>query len=173
MVTAVTQSPGNALGQLWRIGNARFFKAKVASAVYTRGQVLVKDASLDPDGYKLVTAAANLVGPFVMVYENPGTAAVTEVSVVKGGGWICTADGNMEPGDDAVLSASTDGQVISGTFPTVATTPTGGEVTIQAKYFRTVVGRVAGFADSVGKSQVKAVDGDLVAIDADEGYGGA
>lgn len=173
MVTAVVKNPGLTAGDVLDGTGAEYFKATVASAVYSKGQVLVRDTSLTPDGFKLATAAANLQGPFVMVYLDPGTSAVTQVSVVKGGTWAVTCDGVIEPEQDCIMSSSTDGQVVGAAA--IDTTPTLTETTVELaiNYYKTVVGRSAGFADNY-KSGTPAVtaDGDLVAVDANAGYRG-
>ena len=170
MVTTVVNDPGLVVGDVLDWTGAETFSAVVPSAALSKGDILKKDASTDPDSYSETTATTNIAGPFVMVLQDKASG-ITHASVVRGGTWACVADGNIEFGDDVMLSANTDHQVQKLTA--LDTTATLSESTVETaiNYYKFKIGVSEGFADSYKTgSQVKAVDGDLVAVNTNRGY---
>jgi len=153
LVTAVVNSPGDAVGQCVDPMGATFFRGnKAATFAVARGDILVKDTGTAPDSYKIATAGAAIAGPFYIATEAAASAA-TKVSLADGGKWLVTGGDTIEPGDVVMLSTTVNGQTVKSTAVTT--------VAIQ----QAVVGVSYGFADSYGTGlPVASVVGDLYVL---------
>ena len=160
MVTAVVNNPGALAGQ-YVTGDATFFRGnKAATFAVAKGDIMVKDTGTTPDSYKIATAGAGLPGPFYIATQ-AAASADTVVSLAVGGMWYLTGDDTIEPGDDVMLSTSTNGHVMKSTAVTTV-------ALLQGK-----VGVSMGFADSYGRGvPVASVAGDLLVVDLSAGYRG-
>lgn len=158
MVTTVVNNPGIVVGQLLDTIGAEVFSVIKGVGAIVRGDVLIIDQSASPVKAVKKTAAAGLLGPFVMAMEDK-TSSATSISIVSGGVWALLAAGAHKPGAELGLSATVDGRIDN------LTRTTSGLDT------RMMVGISRGFADNYKRgTDLVTVAGDLVAVNANAGY---
>jgi len=158
MVTTVVNNPGLVAGMVLDWTNARTFTGKKGTGVITRGDVCVPDTALSPDGWKQAPASAPVYGPFAMCMKTT-LSADTEIQLVKGGIWACTAGGTIEIGKLVQCDTATAGRVITDT-------PSDSTTALSAINWTRVIGVCLGFADNYDTTTPTApVVGDLVAVE--------
>jgi hypothetical protein len=165
MVTATTQDPGQAAGQILDWNNCLTFSGTKGTGIITRGDVCVPDTSTAPDGWKIAPAAAGGLGPFAVCMRTT-TSAQTNIELAQGGTIALKAGGTIEINKLVYTDSGTAGKVIVYADSTVTvTTPTGAQIVAVGADFNRVVGECLGFVGTQGTIVATApVDGDLVAV---------
>ena len=166
MVTATTNDPGQAAGQIldWT-GCITFSGTKQGSGAITRGDLLVPDTGATPDGWKISPAAAGNPGPFAVCLE-AAAATDTVIRVAQGGTQALKAGGTIEINKLVMSDSGTAGKVIQYAATSVnVTTLAGAEIAAAVIDFNKVVGECLGFVGTQGTTVATApVDGDLAAV---------
>lgn len=171
MVTAIVNNPGMVAGQVidWTGARSGTYN-KAGTFAVNRGDILVKDTSTAPDSWKIATAGASIVGPFVMALEAAASAALV-FRGVEGGYWCVKADGTIEIGDEVQMSTATNAITVTFVQSTVSGSPTQTEVQNVRDDRKRVVGKCLGFADNWNTGLPTApVVNDLYVLDANAGF---
>lgn len=165
MVTAIVNDPGISAGQRLRDVGSKIYLSKKTTGILTRGNLLVPDTGVTPDGWKISPASAAVTGPFAICVKTT-TSADTEVSVGEGGTWAFVADGTIEVNKYVQAASATAGQVIEFAATDVTATPVEAGIEGAAADALRIVGKCKGFADNWATAAPTApVDGDLVAVE--------
>ena len=165
MVTTLVYNPGIVAGMVLSWTNADTSTGKKGSGVINRGDLLVPDVSLTPDGWKLAPlGVSDVTGPFAVAYKAALTGD-TEVRIIQGGMVAMTAGGTIEIGKKVSADSGTQGRVMQWAATTVSATPTQTQVTSVGYDEGRVVGVCMGLVDTMGSvTPLAPVVGDLAAI---------